>query len=109
MRNHVEPYRFASCLSIVVLDCLVYAGTMTFGGWLPDAWLTSTIIGSALTFGLVATIEARAPTAPRHPFFRALGATIAVAMPMPVLGTAFGIACLIWALLAGRHDEPSAV
>jgi len=108
MRNHVEPYRFASCVSIVVLDCLVYAGTMMMAGWWADAWLASTIIGSALTFGLVATLEARAPAAAQHPFFRALGATVVVAVPLPLLGTAFGVACLVWAALARRSAAQSA-
>ena len=102
MRNRMEPYRFASCLSMIVLDWLVYAATMTMHRSWSSAWLLSTVIGSAVAFVAVAGMESRALGEPKHSLYRGLVAALIVATPLPVLGTAVGVGCMIWTLAASR-------
>ena len=108
MRNRIEPYRAASCASMIVLDWAVYAGTMTAHTAWHTAWLSWTVVGGLATLILVAAFEARASGAPRHPFVRALIAALAVAAPLPVLGSALGVVCLLWGLWAKRSAAQAA-
>ncbi|MDB4990749.1 MAG: hypothetical protein JWN04_5927 [Myxococcaceae bacterium] len=108
MHNRIEPYRAASCVAIIVLDWTVYFGTMTMHASWDTAWLASTIAGGLATLLLVAWFESRAPGGPRHAFVRATVAALAVAAPLPVLGSALGVACLFWLSFAKRPSEQAA-
>ena len=105
MRKQSQPYLPASCITMIVLDWIVYGGTMTMHASWHTAWLGSTIVGSVATLLLVALFESRAPGARRHSFLRATVAALAVAAPLPVLGSVLGVACLMWFAFAKRATE----
>ena len=101
MTIHKAPLQLASCISIVVLDILVYAVTMLLHA---HGLLGISLSGALLAFVIVSSSESRAGSSLLQALTKGVFGGLAVAVPLPIVGTLLGLAGSLWHWTAERRS-----
>lgn len=102
MTSHKAPLQLASCFSIIALDVLVYAATMLFH---VHGFVAISLFGALLALALVSSFESRAGSSPLHALTKGAIGSVAVAIPLPIVGTLVGLAGILWHWTAERRSS----
>lgn len=99
MERANAPLTLGTCLTMLVTDWTIYSATLLSYA---DALWTATVSGAVVAFILVALFEGGSD----HPLSKALAAALAVAIPLPMVGSVVSLVGLVWLMVERqrRHD-----
>jgi hypothetical protein len=102
MSNRKAPLQLTSSLTILALDWVVYAMTMISH---VHALLAATLFGALATLVVVTRLENNAGSSLQAALGKALFASLAVAVPLPVIGSLVGIVGIVWHFASERDGS----
>jgi len=95
VKGRSSPYTLTSSLAVLLLDWAVYAITMVTYA---DALWPAITLGSAIALACVTLFEYRGDDSLTRALTKGSAAAAAVAVPLPLLGSALAAVCFAWGL-----------